>query len=397
MRFSPYKLYIYIIVLLSVYISGSAIIGFDDSGLYSKSTYSLLVCLLFPIAIHACKKCAFNKLPLKFAVIFLCYSIYTYLKYSERITNLLFVFALFLLMYVSFEFRKDFSEKVQTAYKNIIYTLSVISLIFFVLDQIVGCPLPYNIIDLDQLLIKNYFNLYCTMSNTERVIGSSVIHRLQGPFWEPGVFAIHLNIYLFIILFKVKNERKKFLKLFIVLTCMLLSFSTTGIIVSIIMFSSWLYLSSRIKGKILLLMPLMLVSGLLVFETYYSKRYVTSVGSYLLRLNDLFTGLEIWRDNFLLGVGYKNRHAFASLQNLGRFSTNGIIELCYTTGVLGLAFYIYPFVKRLLTIHKEKFQYLLFCFMFFIENMSEPFYTMPLSLYILALEYYLCKRVDTFE
>lgn len=77
-------------------------------------------------------------------------------------------------------------------------------------------------------------------------IGTTSLIRASGIFWEPGAFSIYLVIALMVQLFILEFTNLK--RLVVYLVCLVLSFSTTGMIAGAMLFFTFTF-SGKIKGK----------------------------------------------------------------------------------------------------------------------------------------------------
>lgn len=79
-----------------------------------------------------------------------------------------------------------------------------------------------------------------------RYIGTTSLIRASGIFWEPGAFSIYLVIALMVQLFILKFTNLR--RLVVYLVCLVLTFSTTGMIAGAMLFFTFTF-SGKIKGK----------------------------------------------------------------------------------------------------------------------------------------------------
>ncbi len=205
---------------------------------------------------------------------------------------------------------------------------------------------------------------------------SSNIIRPIGFFWEPGVFQIYLNILLFILFVKHAPLRKIVLVVIAVIT----TYSTTGILITIAQIIYFTIVSLFSRGEIfrkLIVLTTLLVTAPILYSTAMDnleeKLIGASASSSIARQYDLQSGALVILQHPLLGIGF-NPAAYVkyskefnpyisglstSDQKNGRFNTNGLLVVLYSTGIpLGLVYIVALLFQRILP-HKLAFGSLL--------------------------------------
>lgn len=178
--------------------------------------------------------------------------------------------------------------------------------------------------------------------------------RPDGFFFEPGVFQIYLNLYLFLMLFHARNLRRAGVGLVAVLSTQ----STTGLLICILLVCAAILQHVRTGSPRRQLMVLLTAAAVtpallaLGYDNVQEKLFGTLQGSSWARQYDLITGLNILAEHPLLGIGFDADRYIASAQVLGyedtqlspegleeRSTSNGLLQLFVSLGVpLGLAF-----------------------------------------------------------
>jgi hypothetical protein len=181
--------------------------------------------------------------------------------------------------------------------------------------------------------------------------------RPDGFFYEPGVFQIYLNLFLFLALYVFRNRLWSFLGLAAVFSTQ----STTGVVIAVILLGTFFVtryitrgtLAARIfkaAAAIMLTVPLLYLASGNIREKVTGE----SQGSFLARQYDLLTGVNVLVENPWLGIGfeYDQYHRAASRLGYGdsplpermteeRSNSNGMVFLLYSIGVpLALPFLI---------------------------------------------------------
>ena len=186
--------------------------------------------------------------------------------------------------------------------------------------------------------------------------------RPDGFFFEPGVFQIYLNLYLYLALFVLHKPRQTALAVLAVLSTQ----STTGMLICLILLGTAL-LQRLNRGSFgrkaaTALMALALAPPLLVmgYDNISDKLFGVSQGSSWARQYDLVTGLNIVAENPWMGIGldverYLNAsslHGFegtllTAAQLRERPTSNGLVQLFYSMGIpLALPFLLGIFRQR---------------------------------------------------
>lgn len=177
---------------------------------------------------------------------------------------------------------------------------------------------------------------------------ASGLLRPDGFFYEPGVFQIYLNIYLYLTLFIFRSHRQAFLAVLAVFSTQ----STTGVLIAMILLSASFYNQlklSSFRGKLLTLLFALMVAPPVIYLGYSNvtdKLYGEAQGSSWAREYDFYTGLNVIAAHPLLGIGFDHQRYASVSGRMGyddtqlsieslvdRPTSNGLIYLCYTSGL----------------------------------------------------------------
>lgn len=209
--------------------------------------------------------------------------------------------------------------------------------------------------------------------------------RNRGFFWEPGVFQIVLNIYLFLILIEKKEPfRKAFLPILTILS----TFSTTGyvIMVLIIMYH---YFRKRVEvvsfKHVFFSISFLLILSSFMYINIENKINSTTSQSAALRTYDQLMGMTIILKNPIIGVGIDSKRYInkAEWLDLGYYDVNALdIERGNTNTILliGMAFGLPVLFLFLFSIYKQRIflNNRLFFILFLMMISSEPVIGFPL-------------------
>jgi O-antigen ligase len=188
--------------------------------------------------------------------------------------------------------------------------------------------------------------------------------RPDGFFFEPGVFQIYLNLYLYLALFVYRNVRRSGLALAAVLSTQ----STTGLAVCLLLLAAFAISEIRrspLRRKLLLVVASAIVVApvaILGYGNLTEKLFGEFRGSSWARTYDLITGLNVLAAHPWVGIGFDHERYKEEAAQLGyadtqlneeqaaeRSTSNGNLLLLYSLGIpLGLPFLIGMFRQRFL-------------------------------------------------
>lgn len=193
-----------------------------------------------------------------------------------------------------------------------------------------------------------YSTLFYVFTYHEFVATGSPFKRPDGFFFEPGVFQIYLNIFLFICLF-VRRQRP--LDIALAALAVIATQSTTGAVILVLQFAYayfvWLRTADRRqKLGVFVFVPIILLPlGAYMTYNVTEKFYGQLSGSAEAREYDLRTGLRVAMEKPLTGIGFDYEKYFDVASRVGyreadlsreniteRGNTNGIVVLLYSLG-----------------------------------------------------------------
>ena len=340
-------------------------------------------------------KCFKNKYVIKkgfipiifFSIIYVLFSVLSYLNldyvnlgYSQYIKNfieLIFKISLF----ISILIYLDNEDKGQVYKKNIVTSIKI--LIFYGIVQILFFILNYDINE----FIVNLFNL--SVSGNTNNLGE--FFRVSSLTWDSNYFGNYCIIYMFIILNK-KNLNKSD-KIFFVLAfnLILLTFSKTaylGVAILVVyMILNRFNMLLRYK-KIIFINILIIITTYIIFYDVLNPIIIDRFGFIIgisrsksseYRYNIINLGIDLVKDNFLLGMGIGNFSAY-SLNVFGNDFVkfhNTFIQIAVEQGILSLISYLMIIISVCFYSLKKKIINFKFCFYFllclFISNLTYDF------------------------
>lgn len=268
-------------------------------------------------------------------------------------------------------------KELKRAFISIMEVISIVSLGSYVLY-----PLLRNLTFLP--IISNGQKSVLCLGLTNLDLSPDGILRNWGPFWEPGVFQIYLNIEIFFLLLeKEKDYKKIILNAIAIIT----TFSTTGFI-SLILIVVGFYLNSikkiSLKQIIIGIFGILICFSLFLNETFsellFGKFNVNNIAyaSTSSRLGSIVANWLCVKHNPLCGVGVKKLNEIVESYRISKgyyfFSnTNGLLMNYAIFGcVFGILYtiLIILFVYKLTGNKKILFIFVLLAVM--IELFSEP-------------------------
>lgn len=384
-----------LILCLIIIQSGSLqfALTFVEENIQTKICAVILLGMLAPFIIIEFKRLAKVYL-ISFFVLsyFLCVD---FLLYPESFFSLLMRLLWFLGFLGFCEYKKRRENNVFRIFSEIIVVLAFISLVFWFLICVLGL---YNLgfTEMKTATMYSYYNWHGIFGYTPfyaiNIFGLNA-YRLQGMFWEPGVYQFFLNLSIYHFLFERKEEKNKF-KLILLYTNLALTLSTTGMCIGILLLGVYITNLPKFRSskKLLVLISTILVSiasGYVVYVKYMESVHNIGIGSMATRVNDQIVGFKLFCDNFIFGAGYDNTPLFEAAQGWGRGSSSGFMCWMYMMGIVGLVAVIYPFIKNILNSKTQdiKRKRILLFIIFILCNFSEPLYWAPLNWFWVASEY----------
>ncbi len=250
-------------------------------------------------------------------------------------------------------------------------------------------------------LHKSFLNIFYV--STTEFMG---FQRNTGFFWEPGVFQLAVNLYLFYCI----KYRQNIYKILIVFFAVLSSFSTVGLIIVVVNFIYYLYVTVKVRRNLLLSSVASILLAVYFFPILSSNANAKTADdntSGLVRLRDFVIGIELIKERPILGHGITDseylltkkytRKTEADLFTNEYIDVSGEMGGGFTNGILGLiAWYGIPMSLFLyVSYFKNKFagtgliERILFSLIPFFSLFSEPitytslFLMYPFSYWIL--------------
>lgn len=387
----------YLICVLLIYLSGSAAISTDEDATVFRVLSVVLIGLCITYQLLYVKSVRSIEKAFLILIVGGAFLVIECLLYSKTMLGFsLRMFWIFAFAMILFSKKTDINRFMQCIYRVII-SIAFVTLIMYFLVNIFQFNIPYDYVSSGQDLTfyRRYVGFFYAAGIYLRqlpILGIRVF-RLQSFFWEPGVYAIYLIFALYYWVFK--KDKKKKTHIVVLLISIFLTFSTTGICIGIAIYAIYWIRIARIQksSKPMLFVAIALMAFIGIYVVWTTKRLDSSGvnGSFYLRRRDIIDGLSLIVQKPIFGWGYKNYGVFEDVQKLGRGSSNGLITLGYTMGIVGLAIALYPFGASVyLSNKKNRFGESVFSILFVLTNMTEPVIFMPYMIFLVVYQYRKC-------
>lgn len=270
-------------------------------------------------------------------------------------------------------------------FEKFVFFLAIISIITevvaYVFPKIISSmPVSYN--------VNNVPFFYFVVGGLDlRTLGTSFI-RAGSIFWEPGVWAVYLNLSLFIYIFIYKDP--KLSRIIVYSLSVLLTFSTAGyFVLAYVILGFFLYKNDK-KNKI----PFILIIGIAMlsllafdssglFDAVFGKIQNTNEGTTMARIGSVIVSFDMMKSNPLLGIGMSH---LVEIFRSRMIAIMGVPSNDYTNGFLycyvayGIPFGLLStlgfslFSKNIQISHHSFRLYtiILFIVLFFAEHLNSP-------------------------
>ena len=293
------------------YIFVLSILAFTGFEFFYRASFLLIPVILYALIFFLREKISFG---FNFMIV-LIFSILSLLQILFGFNqNILLFFLTFIFFFGYLLFSNIVKFEFADIYDNLIFIISLISLFFFFIT--------YNEKLLDFFInnVAIYFSPLYLDSNVDNLSSSYVstniliynfknfafsYNRNSGPFWEPGMFAVFLNIAFFFNLIKFK-KLFSFKNIIYILT-IITTFSTTGYLGMLFIFISYNIFYSTSKLRLLYILILLFSSFYLLELDFMQSKIESQILSANIdgasRFGAILIHLQIITDYPFIGVG----------------------------------------------------------------------------------------------
>ncbi|WP_207651183.1 O-antigen ligase family protein, partial [Clostridium thermobutyricum] len=228
--------------------------------------------------------------------------------------------------------------------------MAIINLILYLIINVINIPINYKILNFSGIPLQKSY-LYIFFTGPKLIMFNRILTRIQGVFWEPGLYQIFLNLALLSYLFQEKKHKKKII--FILIVSIILTYSTTGYILGIVLiFIKLLAMIRDMKNnKILKFLLITFMPIITLICIYFALKIMIlkiNAGinygnkSYSIRTTDLIDCAKQFLKTPIIGSGFFN---YSVLPRKG--SVNGLFSIFYQTGIIGTFILLVIPMKRL--------------------------------------------------
>lgn len=229
----------------------------------------------------------------------------------------------------------------------------------------------------DILVLKTFFYIFNFQSEAE-IIGIN-FYRNQSVFWEPGILAIFMNIFVLLSFLYRKFNFWFYASVFIILS----TFSSTGLVIFVSQLIYFLFTKiNRVRVKLLGLSFLIIIIFFLVVPNILKKTSGIGVASFDLRTFDIINAYSIILNNTFWGIGldpnvylkiYDNYRLFDfdftyNVYSDVRGNTNSILMVFVCFGLFNGGVFYYIFFNKAIFGSNS----IIFYFIVSISLFSEP-------------------------
>ena len=319
-----------------------------------------------------------RRIDIKFIIVFILfwmfYLINSRYNINAYLENFFIPFILFLFLVI---LHQNFFERFFNKYVNIIYIISVISLIFYfggtILKIVPSESLEYyNNGAWNQGFHYFYLN-FINEWQTQEIFGKSFIRNV-GIFMEAPGFAFPLIMSLWWELFEKNNICKERIGVFLV--TIVTTFSTKALGIAIVLVFVYLY-SKKVDKKSFwkkirpFFFPVIFGVGF-ILGIYILKQKVLTTGesgSWFIRKNDIVVAYYVWKKYPIFGAGFYNLQEMYNNYPNGRLNgapTMGILNILAYGGIytlIGYAVCLKNYLKKE-RFRKEKYNIIIFLALF---------------------------------
>lgn len=329
--------------------SSGTILG---SIIYGKFFQILLVISCLPLYLSLLKSRK-SLLVLLITVVF--FTTVNYINYAESLKDLLFYVVRFCNIYVACIYFYKNKIPVFVIMADIIIAISFYSIFTYLFFDCLHL-LPSSLVQLDESIgyYNNYLNFHFHNQSIE--VRDLMIERNNSIFWEPGVYQVYINYALMIQIFFRKSS--VYFVIILLIISVFTTFSTTGIILSILLFVIKFVLENEKqslvkKALISLSFPLIIFFNFLIFRLILNEKFMSGDGfSASVRTNDAILQLTLFFERPIFGWGYLNGKAFESVAGYVQYS-NSITALLYQQGIFGILIYSVAFLSFLNLVYQK--------------------------------------------
>lgn len=291
-------------------------------------------------------------------VLFLVYFMLLTVKFNEIHYKFLVIYPLS--FFIAYSFVTSLKTNFFIIYERLLKTLCLIALFFWTLQIL----MPQQITSLlaSLTLLKPYNEIIQAHILVYSVLNEGIesfLPRNSGFAWEPGAFAVFINLAIFANLIRNSFKIRKNINLLIFVLTLLTTQSTTGYSIFLLLAAFYFINMKGISLKILLI-PLVLIGVVYIFSLPFMYEKITGLGNE--KISDVVdTGSKDWNkdkmigaqrfvsfqidfidflNNPILGYGGHDEDMWIKKSKINVVSISGIGKILAKFGLVGFIFFI---------------------------------------------------------
>lgn len=268
-----------------------------------------------------------------------------------------FSFAILLFLFFFIIQESNERSEVLLKYRNVVFIIAIVSLFFWLLGSILHFLHPSGIVQSvwtgtgDPKVVPSYHGFYFETQELYGVIRNTAI------FTEAPMSSLHFSIAMLVEVYV--DKKKSLFKIFLFSIAILSSFSTTGIILLIVVLLHQLF-TTRMSSKFIQIirisvLPIFFLVVIFVVRLLLQAKLETSSGS--IRTDDFIVGTKAWLLHPIWGNGYMNydtiKQFMASWRNYNTGFSNSITMVLAYGGIYLALLYVFPIIFNFKNIKKE--------------------------------------------
>lgn len=302
------------------------------------------------------------------------------------------LYCIFFMMNTSNEI-KEFLLK----FKNVILILAYTFMFFYLFSTVLKIIPNSNMVKVkwgtEIRNIKEYYGIYFEMQNM--IVFGKSIYRNSGIFVEGTMNSAIMFIAL--IIDNLFEERKNKINNIVFLLNIITSFSTTGIIATVLFYAVMFINSKKNKRVKVLVLPVAMIIGSIFIILALSAKMDTS--SYTARMDDYIACYKAWKTKPIFGCGYRDNTKIIQFMSKSRINniglSNSVSALLAQSGIyLGIIYFI-PFLKLIFSKKIKNINIKFFTFFVFFLFATTIFTYTLLIIMLLAIGWVYEQQEDT--
>lgn len=309
------------------------------------------------------------------------------IKNNAMILGLLVV--IFDLIYSYFSLKRNNKKYFIKDIINSVFVINIFSLIFYILGPTLKILSPTNTVSIFWGLSKNIASFYNVFFVAQPGAYSILTQgRNTGLFVEGPMYAFVIVVAILFELFLLTNKKK--IRLLVGLIALITTYSTTGLIVTIIAILFYVFDNFEKEKGIIKLAILGMVPGMLLFVTFFILKLLDekmNMGhSDDIRISNFNNAIHNWASRPLVGYGFK-------AESTGNFTghTSVFSQVIQDGGLLFLLYYSLPFIEVTGYFLKRRIYGIVFfviCYLLLIFNTAVTYTTISIAIlaFLTAIE-----------